>query len=84
MPGKRWTAALPALILSRTGTATTANKAGAWTAPRDSINSGPPIVARNKGPGGWIDFWVILRQHQPLSVLLRRQRLGRLLPTPEW
>jgi Glycosyl hydrolase family 62 len=30
-----------------------------WTAPRTFIANEPPIVTQNKGPGGWIDFWVI-------------------------
>ena len=30
-----------------------------WSAPRTFIASEPPIVTQNKGPGGWIDFWVI-------------------------
>jgi hypothetical protein len=30
-----------------------------WSAPRTFIAQEPPIVTQNKGPGGWIDFWVI-------------------------
>lgn len=30
-----------------------------WSAPRTFIASEPPIVTQNKGPGTWIDFWVI-------------------------
>jgi endo-1,4-beta-xylanase len=30
-----------------------------WSAPRTFIASEPPIVTQNKGPGQWIDFWVI-------------------------
>jgi hypothetical protein len=30
-----------------------------WSAPRTFIANEPPIVTQNKGPGGWIDFWVI-------------------------
>ncbi|GAB3406355.1 non-reducing end alpha-L-arabinofuranosidase family hydrolase [Flindersiella endophytica] len=30
-----------------------------WSAPRTFIASEPAIVTQNKGPGGWIDFWVI-------------------------
>jgi hypothetical protein len=30
-----------------------------WSAPRTFIASEPPIVTQNKGPGGWIDFWVV-------------------------
>jgi endo-1,4-beta-xylanase len=30
-----------------------------WTAPRTFIAGEPAIVTQNKGPGGWIDFWVI-------------------------
>jgi hypothetical protein len=30
-----------------------------WSAPRLFIAQEPPIVTQNKGPGQWIDFWVI-------------------------
>jgi hypothetical protein len=30
-----------------------------WSAPRTFIANEPPIVTQNKGPGQWIDFWVI-------------------------
>ncbi|MFC0842517.1 non-reducing end alpha-L-arabinofuranosidase family hydrolase [Streptomyces noboritoensis] len=30
-----------------------------WSAPRTFISQEPPIVTQNKGPGTWIDFWVI-------------------------
>jgi Glycosyl hydrolase family 62/Ricin-type beta-trefoil lectin domain-like len=30
-----------------------------WSAPRTFIANEPPIVTQNKGPGTWIDFWVI-------------------------
>ncbi|HEV2782836.1 MAG TPA: non-reducing end alpha-L-arabinofuranosidase family hydrolase [Actinophytocola sp.] len=30
-----------------------------WSAPRTFIAQEPPIVTQNKGPGQWIDFWVI-------------------------
>ena len=30
-----------------------------WSAPRTFIATEPPIVTQNKGPGQWIDFWVI-------------------------
>jgi hypothetical protein len=30
-----------------------------WSAPRTFIASEPAIVTQNKGPGQWIDFWVI-------------------------
>jgi len=30
-----------------------------WSAPRTFISSEPAIVTQNKGPGQWIDFWVI-------------------------
>jgi len=30
-----------------------------WSAPRTFIATEPSIVTQNKGPGTWIDFWVI-------------------------
>jgi hypothetical protein len=30
-----------------------------WSAPQTFIANEPPIVTQNKGPGTWIDFWVI-------------------------
>jgi len=30
-----------------------------WSAPRTFIAQEPAILTQNKGPGGWIDFWVI-------------------------
>jgi glycosyl hydrolase family 62/ricin-type beta-trefoil lectin protein len=30
-----------------------------WSAPRTFIANEPSIVTQNKGPGTWIDFWVI-------------------------
>jgi Glycosyl hydrolase family 62/Cellulose binding domain len=30
-----------------------------WSTPRTFIANEPPIVTQNKGPGQWIDFWVI-------------------------
>jgi hypothetical protein len=30
-----------------------------WSAPRTFISQEPAVVTQNKGPGGWIDFWVI-------------------------
>jgi endo-1,4-beta-xylanase len=40
-------------------TTTDPTNPGSWSAPRTFIAQEPPIVTQNKGPGQWIDFWVI-------------------------
>jgi hypothetical protein len=57
-PQNRW------FLVYQTGppsysTATDPTRPETWTAPRTFIASEPPIVTQNKGPGQWIDFWVI-------------------------
>jgi hypothetical protein len=40
-------------------TSTDPSNPRSWSAPRTFIATEPAIVTQNKGPGGWIDFWVI-------------------------
>jgi len=40
-------------------TSTNPANPSSWSAPRTFIATEPPIVTQNKGPGQWIDFWVI-------------------------
>jgi hypothetical protein len=40
-------------------TSTNPANPASWSAPRTFIASEPAIVTQNKGPGQWIDFWVI-------------------------